>query len=748
MRRASAPDTFEKAVDSPSTGLVTRIPSKLAAKVKEASASEAENVRFQDGVAKTAPGYERVVPTPSNLDSPANLIHQSQIEAGNEMDKQPAFVGTEGRVYRLRRGINELLDGKNGSGLAGPGEGGCTISAAAVGDSGVNSPNTANVAELIRWWAPDAVLLLGDLVYTGGNTYASGDDNGLPDYEALVGQYYFWGIGQYQGNFGVGPDVNIIFPTPGNHDHTDPLPQGFQDYLDFFRLPDPERHYNFKVGPVHFFAYHSYLAGEPDGINAASTQGVALQAALAASDCPWRIVYMHHPPYTSDPTHTPGLTDVRLPFKTWGASCVIAGHGHQFEHLLVDDVHYFVVGTGGNTLRPVVTPISGSQQSIAEFGALRITGNQDVIELSFHDVDNNELYAVTLDNPQTSSGICYIGDAVASDDSILSVAMANCPAPSLEIDKTWPLQLVATYANGDIQDVTNKSEWTSDDTGIMVVGGGQVRATGLGTAVITATFAGLSATCSVTGVASCVDFGLDVMIGLDLSESMNATFWSKTGSTFPASLTYEYTWILGPGGRKHRASHAVWSNNEVENSMLVRDGTRLERAKLAIGSLVDALDETDQLGLVAFNDESTLLQNLTTDHYLALSAAQTINTSGGGSNIGAALVDARVELLSSRHKTEAASLLIMITDGTRTIGMTQAEIATYTTAIKAEGTLIAWINILSSSAFVIHATAWASPGLYFDVADADSLLKTIAELPRFICTGSYGTPGFPGEGYT
>src|SRR5438105_3897204 len=97
-------------------------------------------------------------------------------------------------------------------------------------------------------------------------------------------------------------------------------------------------------GSVRFAAIGDYGADdsdehEPDGPTADAPQGGWLQRALAASTACFKVVYFHHPPYSSGNFEVPRM---RWPFKGWGADVVLAGHDHLYERFEVDGLPYFV----------------------------------------------------------------------------------------------------------------------------------------------------------------------------------------------------------------------------------------------------------------------------------------------------------------------------------------------------------------------------------------------------------------------
>ncbi len=157
---------------------------------------------------------------------------------------------------------------------------------AVIGDYGQGEQAEADVAGLVKSWVPDFIITTGD------NNYPSGAPETI---DKNIGQFYQEYIFPYPGVYGKGADRLRFFPTSGNHDwdinHA-------QAYFDYFELPGNEHYYDFVWGPAHFFSLSSD-SREQDGVSAGSIQALWLKDALAKSTSPWKIVYMHHPPYSS-----------------------------------------------------------------------------------------------------------------------------------------------------------------------------------------------------------------------------------------------------------------------------------------------------------------------------------------------------------------------------------------------------------------------------------------------------------------
>ena len=204
---------------------------------------------------------------------------------------------------------------------------------AVIGDFGTAGEPLRIVADMVIGWEPDFIITTGDNNYTDGEAETI-DEN--------IGQYFHQFIFPYLGEYGEGAQVNRFFPTLGNHDWNT---TNAQPHLDYFTLPGNERYYDFVWGPVHLFAIDSD-SREPDGIGRSSIQAAWLRDALAASTSPWKIVYMHQPPYSSG-DHGSQLA-LQWPYREWGATIVLGGHDHDYERLEIDGFPYIVNGVGGS----------------------------------------------------------------------------------------------------------------------------------------------------------------------------------------------------------------------------------------------------------------------------------------------------------------------------------------------------------------------------------------------------------------
>jgi 3',5'-cyclic AMP phosphodiesterase CpdA len=152
-------------------------------------------------------------------------------------------------------------------------------------------------------------------------------------------------IDQFEDNvFGVYHELfkHLPFsPAAGNHEYK--TLQG-APFRDVFALPGDsgEKWYSHDWGRVHFAA----LDTEADY----ATQAAWLDRDLAATDRPWKIVYMHRPPYSSGHHGSDlALRNVLAPvLAKHDVQLVLAGHDHDYERMIPQaGTAYVVTGGGG-----------------------------------------------------------------------------------------------------------------------------------------------------------------------------------------------------------------------------------------------------------------------------------------------------------------------------------------------------------------------------------------------------------------
>jgi hypothetical protein len=257
---------------------------------------------------------------------------------------------------------------------------------AAIGDYGYAGPAEQAVADLVKSWRPEFIVTLGD------NNYPRGSAETI---DVNIGLFYHDYIAPYVGRFGCGATRNRFFPALGNHDWMSP---DAAPYLAYFTLPGNERYYDFTWGEVHVFVLDSD-PNEPDGNTADSRQASWLKQQLATSRARWKVVTMHHAPYSSGPHGA--STALQWPYKQWGADLVLAGHDHDYERLEVDGLPYIVNGLGGAVFYPVGRSAAGSVLHFNQnAGALFVEADGKTLRARFQSVDGRQIDALELPPPR------------------------------------------------------------------------------------------------------------------------------------------------------------------------------------------------------------------------------------------------------------------------------------------------------------------------------------------------------------
>ena len=262
-----------------------------------------------------------------------------------------------------------------------------SVKFAVIGDYG-DGPGSAAVAQLVNGQAPHFIVTVGDNCY---------------DSVPIATQ-----VGNHYGNWVTG---GRFWPSLGNHDYADPCGggSGASGYRAYFNLPNNERYYQVRNGPVEIFAVNSALA-DPDGATKTSTQGLWLQSALAGSTAPWKIVYFHHAPFSSGESHG-SILRMRWPYEAWGANAVLSGHDHHYERVMRDDngngvqMPYLISGLGGHSIRPANRADPGG--SVAKYsggyGALFVTATDTSLSFEFRNTAGAIIDTYSMDKSGTTT---------------------------------------------------------------------------------------------------------------------------------------------------------------------------------------------------------------------------------------------------------------------------------------------------------------------------------------------------------
>lgn len=200
---------------------------------------------------------------------------------------------------------------------------------AVFGDSGGFTTDQLRVATQIQFWKPDLMLHTGDMAYNSG-TYDEFVTTVFKPYQPLFAEVPMYG-------------------SIGNHDYTT---EQAGPYKEVWELPTTnsgtEDYYSFDNDIVHMVSLNTNL-----DFTEGSAMYAWLQQDLEQSKAPWKIVFFHHPVFSSA-LHgsTAGMAESLAPlFSAHGVQLVLNGHDHNYErNQEVDGVRYIVTGGGGKSL--------------------------------------------------------------------------------------------------------------------------------------------------------------------------------------------------------------------------------------------------------------------------------------------------------------------------------------------------------------------------------------------------------------
>ncbi len=211
------------------------------------------------------------------------------------------------------------------------------------GDTRTRDDLHRRVVDAISKTDPDFVLHTGDLVTDGYDT------------------------AQWPNFFNIERDLlkkTVFYPVLGNHERNNAR------FHEFFDVNSP--YYSFNWGGIHFALLDTDIANwsvSPAERERFWTEQVRWleQDLQKAEKADFRFLVMHHPPMTAYQLashmskETPGLVPICEKYKV---KAVFAGHDHNYQHHLLNGVHYIITGGGGAPLAPVDDVIPGITQKV------------------------------------------------------------------------------------------------------------------------------------------------------------------------------------------------------------------------------------------------------------------------------------------------------------------------------------------------------------------------------------------------
>jgi hypothetical protein len=214
----------------------------------------------------------------------------------------------------------------------------------AKNETAANPTARQTLVTRIAYEKPDAVLLTGDVPLHGG-------DKG--DYSVYLRETAAWQTERLH-----------IYPALGNHEFSGcEIQQCLENWWDAFPQIRNHRWYSVAVGQqVYAISLDSMTSLLPGSEQRSWLEG---QISLLATSVRFVVITMHHPPVADiqrvlNVDHNPRPSEIALADFLKNATdttrarfLVIAGHIHNYERFVQDDVEYLVSGGGGAPPYPV-----------------------------------------------------------------------------------------------------------------------------------------------------------------------------------------------------------------------------------------------------------------------------------------------------------------------------------------------------------------------------------------------------------
>jgi acid phosphatase type 7 len=228
-------------------------------------------------------------------------------------------------------------------------------------DSVLTADSAANVVR--------AVFTLGD------NAYRSGSSN-LSNYFQRC----------FTPSWGKARIMNLIHPSPGNHDYDSGSGAPYFAYFGANAGPPGKGYYSYDVGSWHVISLNSELYFSRATPEEAKAQEDWLKEDLTLHSNPCTLAYFHRPLFSSgDHAGTREMLPLWKILYDGGVDLILNGHDHHYERFRPQNpdgvydplkgITEIIVGTGGASLRRVFKPLAANSvdQVHGHYGILKLT---------------------------------------------------------------------------------------------------------------------------------------------------------------------------------------------------------------------------------------------------------------------------------------------------------------------------------------------------------------------------------------
>lgn len=225
----------------------------------------------------------------------------------------------------------------------------------------------------------------------GDNAYPSGDEGPRDTFGRC-----------FQPSWGAKRIMDVIHPSPGNHDFENRLGKGYYGYFGDKAGPANKGWYSYDIGKWHIISLNSEILFRREFQSLISEQASWLREDLKKHGKNCTMAYWHRPLFSSG-THgesTQTQTFWNILYEN-GVDLVVNGHEHDYERFppqnpigvpdSVKGIEQIVAGTGGADLREFrsrLAPNSEAQIS-GHYGVLKLTLGDGEYRHAFIDLEGH-----------------------------------------------------------------------------------------------------------------------------------------------------------------------------------------------------------------------------------------------------------------------------------------------------------------------------------------------------------------------
>jgi acid phosphatase type 7 len=231
---------------------------------------------------------------------------------------------------------------------------------------------TAAIADSIL--RVDSTALLPPIVITfGDNAYPSGDRGVEDDFPRCFAKS--WGKPRI---------MNVIRPSPGNHDYDSGSGDPYFKYFGDKAGPPGRGYYSFDFSGWHLVSLNSELASGSDR-EQIKAQEDWLREDLDLNSTQCTLAYFHRPLFSSGPHgSSPQLQPLWEILYKAGVDLILSGHDHHYERFKPQNpsgdydprngIEEIIAGTGGGSL-------TGARDPLAKNSDAHVNGRYGVLKL-------------------------------------------------------------------------------------------------------------------------------------------------------------------------------------------------------------------------------------------------------------------------------------------------------------------------------------------------------------------------------